>query len=258
MTQSSPFKLLAGVLMLGGALALTSCEGTGEQDDLAQAQSCLDGVSSSNPQAAEGCLKYVSGYTSARANGLKCSIYMTAAGLTEDKLVQAYSSLKNSGSANKEANFMAALSLTLPTIDDAYDKTVVGNEFCKISGSPGMVYVGAAVVAGTYLNKVIADLTGSGVNPNDPASIEAKVQTMLTDCTAPTPPASCTANLPTLGQTVLTLSGAYCANASANQDVCGTIDSAVQSAGSDPAKVGQALYCYLDQKTYNASLDICQ
>lgn len=258
MSLRSPAPLLLPLLLIAGTLALTSCEGTGEQDDLAQAQACLDNVSPSNPQAAQACLQFVSGYSSARANVLKCSIYMTSAGLTEDKIVQAYTSLRTSTATNKEANFMAALSLNLPTIDAAYDTVSTGNAYCKISGSSGMVFVGAAVLAGTYLNKVIASVTGSGVDASDPSAVQNKVQSMLADCTSATPSSACTTDLPTLGNTVLTLSSAYCSSSSANQDVCTPVNDAVQNAGSDPAKIGKALYCYLDKKTYNSSLDMCQ
>ena len=244
-------------LLITGACALTGCEGTGEQDDLAQAQACLDAVPASNPAAADACLPFVTSYSSPRANALKCSIYMTSGGLIEDKIVRAYQSLKNSGATNKEANFMAALSLTVPTVTAAYAKAQAGNEFCKASGSPGMIYVGAAVLAGTYLNKVIEGVTGGAVDTSDPAAVQAKVQDMLNDCTGPTPDARCADDLPVLGATVVTLADAYCADASANEEVCSTVESTVQSAGSDPAKVGKALFCYLDKKTYDASLDRC-
>ena len=255
--KSFKFTMLAtGVLT--AALSLTACEKSGgENEDLASAQSCLDQVPQNNPASAAACLPLVEGYDSAAANALKCSIYMTSGGLIESKIVNAYNALKNGGDANKEATFMALLSLDVPDVTSAYRTAVTGNQFCKVSTSKGLVFVGATIVAGTYLAKVIKESTGSAINMNDPAGVAAAVQTMLATCSSASPDPACSTDVTTLGATTVALADAYCGNSSADQAVCGKINAAVVAANGDDAKVGKALYCYLAQKSYDAATDAC-
>src|ERR1700722_19788450 len=85
--ENGIMKLLICSLLL---MPLLSCSVSKENDDLSLAQACLDNVSDSNPQAANSCMQYTDGYTDARANTLKCSIMLTAGGLTIDRMAQAY------------------------------------------------------------------------------------------------------------------------------------------------------------------------
>lgn len=242
-------------------LALTatvgvSCTKNSESDDLAKAQKCLDEVPQSNPAAADGCLQYVSKHDSQQANILKCSIYMTSGGLVENKVVKAYTALKDSTQTNKEAAFMTVLSLDFPNVTEGYTKAVKADGFCQASGVSGLKYISGVIVAGTYMNKIVG-----GVNVDDPASIQASVQAMLDKC-APTPPtvidASCTTDIATLGATVVTLADSYCDNSSADQSVCSQVNSAVAAAGGNTSNVGLALFCYLNKKTFNSTTQQCQ
>lgn len=248
------------VVMFFVHLAVSGCTKKGELDDLAKAQDCLDKASKSEPTQAEACMAYIVQYNSQQANILKCAIEMTAGGLNETKMYKAYVALKDSSQTNKTAAFMAILSLDYPTITAGYAKAVQADIYCQASGVPGLKYISGVILAGTYINKTIFDLSGGagGVDMNDPAAVNAAVQNMLTQCTSATPPASCTSDLPTLGATVVGLSESYCATTTANQSVCGQINGAVANAGGSPAAVGQALFCYLNNKTYNASTGLCQ
>ena len=255
MTRRYPTLILTA---FAAALALSSCEQKGEQEDLASAQDCLDSVSQSDPAAAKACLGLVQGYDSAQANVLKCSIYMTAGGLMENRIVAAYGALKNSSDTNKEATFMALLSLNLPDLNTAYADAQTGNAYCQAAGSKSLAFVGAAVVAGTLLTKLVRDATGTPMNVNDPASAEAAVKSMLQSCTQTVGAApACSADAASLGATAVVLTNAYCGTASADQDVCGKINSAVAAANGDDARVGQALFCYLHGQTYVPLTNTC-
>lgn len=239
---------------------ISSCSKKGETEDLAKAQACLDNVAEGSPSQADACMDYVEQYSDQQANILKCAIKMTSGGLNENKIVKAYNALKDSTQTNKTAAFMAVLSLDYPTVTAGYTKAVAADVFCQASGVPGLMYISGVILAGTYMNKTVFDLSGgvSGINVNDPAAINTAITNMLTQCTSATPPASCTSDLPTLGTTVIGLSGSYCANPSADQNVCGQINNAVTNAGGSSAAVGQALFCYLSNKTYNATTGLCQ
>lgn len=241
---------------------LASCNN--EQDDLAEAQACLDKVPESNPTEADACLAYVDKHDSQQAQILKCSIYMTSGGLVEAKIKKAYKALKdedNNSQANKNALYMATLSLDLPDIDSAYTKAGLANAYCQKSGVPGLMFLSDAILIGTTMNKTLKNLTGSGIDLDDPAATQAAINGMLATCTDPlaTPPdkEKCEAALPTMGATAANLAGTYCDSSSADQDVCASFNGAVEAAGGDTTKVGQALFCYLKDLHYNASTGEC-
>lgn len=244
-------------LMVPAVLLATASCAKKESDDLAKAQQCLDDVPVSDPTAADQCFTYAEKYTSQQANILKCSIKMTSGGLIETKVIKAYKALKDTTQANKTAAYMTALSLDLPTVDSGYTKAVQANEYCKSSGVPGLVYISSIIVAGSYMNKAIKDLTGNGIDITDPASMNTAVNTLLTACNANPPDAACTSDLNTLGQTVVTVANAYCSNTNADQSICASVNSAVDNSGQDPADVGQALFCYLQGHTFNTSTHVC-
>lgn len=250
--------IFAAIALSLTAAAATSCAKK-ENDDLAKAQDCLDHVPQSDPTAADACYAYVEKYTSQQANILKCSIKMTSGGLVENKIVKAYIALKDNTQTNKTAAYMAALALDLPDPSTGYDKAVAANQFCSVSGIPGLVYLSSVIVAGSYMNKAIATLsgTGTGLDISDPASMNAAVTNLLNKCNSNPPDAACTSDLPTLGATVTTVAGSYCAQTNADQSVCSSINSTVDAAGSDPAAVGQALFCYLQNHTYNPATGVC-
>jgi hypothetical protein len=202
-------------------------------------------------------MTYVQNYNSQQANILKCSIKLTSGGLIESKIVSAYKALKNSTVTNKTAAYMAVLSLDNPQTT-GYTKAVEADGYCKQTGVTGLVYISSVILAGTYMNKVIADLTGSAVNvTDDPSAINSAVTTMLNACTSNPPDSNCTSDLSTLGGTVTTIASSYCTSTSADQSVCSNVNSAVTAAGGDSTQVGQAVFCYLQNKTYNTTTHVC-
>jgi hypothetical protein len=245
-------------IFLGAALLLsTGCTKKQESDDLASAQKCLDQVPPGQPSQADECLALVKDYSSQQANILRCAIIMVSGGLMEDKVVKAYNALKDTTQTNKTASFMAVLSLDNPTVDEGYTKAIEADVYCQSSGVNGLKYISGLVVAGTYMNLTIQNLTGTGIDINNPAAINTAVTSLISQCGGTSPPATCSSDLATLGTTVTNLSGSYCSSSSADDGVCSKIDSAVTSAGSNPAAVGQALFCYLNNKTYSQADGLC-
>jgi len=228
-----------------------------ESDDLAKAQKCLDDVQESDPTAADKCFNYVEKYTSQQAHILKCSILTTSGGLMESKIVRGYNILKDDTQTDKTMSFMTVLSLDKPDIDAGYAKAIKANAFCLKSGVPGLVYLSGIVLAGTTFAKTMHDLSISGFDPSDPASVNTAVNALLADCAGATPSAACAENAEVLGGVVLNLSDSYCAGDSADKTVCEKIDSAV-AAGGDAKDAGRALYCAMAKKTYNPSTNACE
>lgn len=244
-------KTIGMVLILCAALAQVSCEKT-ESDNLARAQKCLDEVSESDPTKAKECFTYIEKYTSQQADILKCSILITSGGLMENKIVKAYNVLKDDSQGSKSASFMSVLSLDLPDIDTGYETAVKANGYCVSSGVPGLKYLSGIIVAGTTLAKMMSHLgITTNIDVNDPAAVNTAVQNLLTQCTGATPPADCTTDLAQMGSTVTGLASSYCATDSADDGVCGQINSAVTAANGDETAVGEALLCYMNNKTYD-------
>jgi hypothetical protein len=240
-------------LLMLSLTVFTACNQE-EQDDLAKAQECLDHVPQDHPENANDCLHYAEKYTSQQANILKCSIIMTSGGLIESKVVKAYNVLKDQSDNNREAAFMSVLALNIPTVADGLTKAKKADVFCQASGVPGLRYISGLIVAGTFMGSV---LPGSP-DLDDPTAVKSAVTTFLNDCTQPGgPTGSCATDLTTLGQATTTLATSYCNSADPTDEVCANISTALTSAGGDPAKVGLALTCYLNNKTYNPSTGEC-
>lgn len=241
--------LLAGSFLVG-------CKQT-EQDDLAKAQQCLDEVPQSNPEAASACFQYAEKYDSQQADILKCSILMTSGGLIESKVVEAYKILNTQANVNREAGFMSVLALNKPTVNDGYQKAKDADVFCQKSGVPGLKYISGLIVVGSSMAFAINSLP-SPPDFNDPAAVSAATTTLVNNCNAD-PRVDCPIDSPVLATTVATLAQGYCASADPEDDdeVCSNLSVAVESANGDSAKIGNALMCYLGNKTYNAALDKC-
>jgi hypothetical protein len=244
------------VLISVVALAFaTSCKTNQENDDLAKAQKCLDEVT--DPSQAESCLTMVGDYSSQQALVLKCGIILTWGGLMENKVIAAYNALKDNSQTNKAASFMAAIALDKTDINVGYARAQQADPYCQATGVPGLKYLSGVILAGSYMNVSIAAVTGSPVDITDPAALNTAVNDYITKCGANPPDASCPADASTLGSAALGLSSSYCSGSGANQDVCNQIDGAVNSAGGDPAAVGQAVLCYMNNKTFNPGTGQC-
>lgn len=245
-------------LLFSFICTLFACSSADEQDALAKAQKCLDEVTVGNYSEADACLQYVEKYTSQQASIIKCSIYMVSGGLMEDKILAAYKASKDDTITNKETAFMAMMALDQPNLTSGLTKAQSAEDECTNSGVPSLKYLANIIVAGTAIAKTIASF-GTTITVNTPpATISAAVQTMLADCTGATPnTTNCNENLQVIGTAVATLSASYCASDSADDEVCDQIKQATDAAGNNATNVGQALLCYMNNKTFNPSTGLC-
>jgi hypothetical protein len=246
---------LATILLV--TTILVSCNSADEQDALAKAQKCLDEVPQSNPPAAEDCMHHIDKYTGQQASIIKCSIKMVSGGLMENKVLRAFDALENDSITNKEAAFMAVMSLDRPNLTAGLAKAQEANVYCQESGVPGLMYLANVIVAGTGIAKIVSDLGGTLTENSTPAEIQAAMNAMLADCTGATPSASCSTNLAVVGTAVATLSTQYCATGDADEGVCKKVNDATAAAGTNATNIGQALLCYMNNKTFNPSTGLC-
>lgn len=253
------------LLLLFTGLVLNACNVDSEKDDLAKAQKCLDEIPVSSYAQATSCLQHIEKYSSQQANILKCSIYMTAGGLVESKIVDAYQILsQGSGTqASKEAKFMALLSFSDSNSNgfaDEFATAQTADDFCQLSGVGGLQYLSGLIVTGTYMRKLSEVLTG---DPN--RTIEQVVTDIVQQCAVSAPaqpdpdcfsPANI-ADLNAMGGAIADVAQSYCDRADADAAVCTGINSALEQAGTDTSDIGQALICYMGGKRYDPANDIC-
>jgi len=227
---------------------LVSCEDK-EANALAQAQACMDGISSANYADANACMAYVEGYDSQQANILKCSIKMMSGGLTTEKVAEAYKAIAvTGGAASNEATFITILALSPASA--ATDAQV----FCDRSGLKGLIYLANLAVVGSTMAAAIPGgfPTGSGWDPSVPGSMpdENDVNDIITNCA---PPANCGGAEAAIGQSVIDMSEEYCVGDNATTTICQTINDSIAGAGGDPTVVAKQLMCQLKQppQTYD-------
>lgn len=236
------------------SLGLLSCN-QDEMDDLAKAQQCLDGIPQSDPGKATSCLSYVAKYSSQQANILKCSIYMTSGGLTENKMVAAYKAVDNEANNNREAAFMSLLALNVPDVTTGYNTAVTADGFCQLTGVPGLQYISGIIKIGSYMAKTMAAY--STVDFNDPAAVTTAVNDLITKCNADPRDASCPTDLSAIGSSASVLAEGYCSADAADSEVCENINAAVDASSGNPNAIGDAMMCYLGNKTYNVTTGKC-
>ncbi len=242
-------------LLLGLCLTLVSCK-QDEMNDLAKAQKCLDEVPQANPEAANACLPYVLKYDSQQADILKCSIYMTSGGLVETKMVAAYKAVEDKANNNREAAFMSILALNKPNVNSGYDTAVIADTYCQKTGVPGLQYISGIVKIGSFMAKTIASFN-STIDFNDTAAVTVAVNDLVTKCNTDPRPTECAGDLAAIGESAAVLSEGYCSADNADSEVCENINAAVDASNGDNSKVGDALMCFLGNKTYNATTGKC-
>lgn len=209
-------------------LLCVGCESE-EQDKLAQAQDCLDNVTSSNYSAANNCMSYVEGMSSKQANIIKCSIKFLAGGLTTQKISNAYKELKDTSNSNKEALYMSVLAL------DSTSLATEAASYCTATGVAGLMYLANLSVIGTQMLTLIPGFT-PGMVPTQQDAIDA-----VNNCMS----APNTCDDTAIGNAVINVAESYCAGSNADSDVCSKINDAIAAAGGIPADIAQQLYTLL-------------
>lgn len=240
-------------------VCLSSCKEDKEANALAKAQKCLDKVPESQPAQALACLDGISQYSSKQSNILKCSIYMTAGGLVESKIVDAYEALKGT-TQNKEAVFMMYLSLEDAGATQGLDVAKNADEFCQATGISGLQYLSGLIVAGTSMRQ-ISENVGLPITSADLANgnVSTIVDNLMTTCSPTAGVNPCLSDpqvLEALSDAVVNLGESYCAVQGTNQAACDQVRDALD-ASSGSGEVSEALMCYLAGRQYSSATGQC-
>lgn len=238
--------LLTGIAT--AAFLVVGCEDD-EMNDMAKAQQCLDGISSSNYAAANDCINYIAQYDTPEANIIKCSAKILSGGLTTEKMVNAYKNITDGSVANRETAFIAVLAL------DPSSRATEAKPYCARSGQKSLIYISNLAVVGSLMAENLV-LGGGNYDPTDPESVPtpAEVAEILTDCQ---PPATCNGSHEAIGTSIVTLSSSYCTGNNATNEICTMVNSAIAGAGGDNEVVSKQLFCLLGGQTYDSIGDAC-
>ncbi len=236
--------------------ALSGCEDE-ESNDLAQAQACMDNITSANYASAAACMTKIAKYDSQQANILKCSISFLSGGLTTHRVSEAYKQIALTSTAvNNQAVFMTVLALSPASL------ATTAQAYCERSQIKGLIYLANLSVMGSTLAAFITLNPAAGnYNPTDPTSpppSAAEVNQAIDSCRPPS--GSCGATQYTsIGESILTINQTYCVGENADTAVCQSFANAITGSGGSPTVVAKQLLCHYatPSKLYNFSTGNC-
>ncbi len=197
------------VLLAAVLLSTLACK----EESLFDAQACLNRVDENVQADVLACLNGVQNLNSPEANAIKCSILLTAGGITTARMVNAFKQ-QDSGS---ESSMMTDFSFNkYPTPTENKTKATEARDICKLSGEKGLIGISSFSSIGTLLCK--GALTCSNASP-------AAVNTLLDDCATLN---NCSqADKDEIGETVIVMNEVYCSGANTESTECQTLSSAL-------------------------------
>ncbi|MEO0335318.1 MAG: hypothetical protein AAF202_02935 [Pseudomonadota bacterium] len=253
-------KLSFLIIVALGFSGLVGCEDE-ELSKIAEAQACLDDIPTDIDQAednkglargtiwqkAVNCADKLDGVSSQQANIIKCGAYLTGGGIDTARILDAAQQL-NDLAADSNAIYLAALTLNRP------DDTVVNEDLadlaqkaCTDTDLDSYIFIGNMAAAGTALS---AAFGGAGIDVSDPSNIDpSQIDSAISACGSDS---DCQE---TIAESAVEIADTYCDSSAADDnEVCGDIQSAIDSAGGDSAALTDALLCLMDGGTEAACL----
>lgn len=207
--------LFLPVLLL---FALAGCDEIDDREKLGEAQSCLDGVTSSTYQKADECIDPIMGLNSPEANVVKCSGLLLGGGLTTQKVKNAALKLKEENASKNELLFISYLAISDQSRANSAATT------CKSSKNRSLIYISSLVQLGTLL---VLNLPGGFTETPSLADLENLLNSGALDN-----------DNATIGEIATNVVTNYCTDATKDQDVCKEFSAAV-NAGSSNEEIGQ-------------------
>ena len=113
-----------------------ACE-SDENNLIAQAETCIN-ENAGNENAIGSCASFLEGLNTPRANTLKCSITLSAAGLSNERITNAITAIDDESSMDNEIRFMTLVALN--NTDSADQVPFV----CNNTDSPGLEFLANA------------------------------------------------------------------------------------------------------------------
>ncbi len=221
--------LFIASVVSAAVFSLSGCE-SAEENDVAEAQQCLNNLTDSAPYtAADACEQKISGIYSSEAYVIRCSVDFIDAGITPTALLNAYQSSQNQTGGSATATLMAALTQNTPgTTTPSTTQANLTYSDCQASGVESLIFLAGVSQTGT--------LMAVGAGSTDPA-------TMVSQCNSN--PSAC--NPTAVGTTAQSIYGSYCQGSNSSSSTCTLLNSAISQGNGNPTTIGQNIFNLLGQ-----------
>lgn len=247
--KKTALKMATAIITASLSTTLISCGKETDADKIADAQACLDKItSSSDATGINACKSLVEDISTSSAQGIRCYANFMREGFTNPSDIAAKLSDLDSGNT---VDFMSAVTFTTGSTV-AEDATNAKNTFqyCNDSGGKGATIFSAFAYIPLAILETLYD-GGAG-----PASCGKPTYNLATcvagDLARSATNQSIVTNNPgnkkgpmisALGQTVIATHRVSCANSETNSTLCTMLENAISNGGgtSNPSGVGQAL-----------------
>lgn len=204
---------------------LVGCE-TNEDRAVAKAQECLN---SSTGSAAQACLNYIQGFTSAKSYMIRCSVAFVIQGFDQPtKFSDAFKAMQESAGQNGSPTLALLGKLSFTGANAASDATQARQD-CQKSESVGMITFSSLVSIATTFSVSI-----SGFETMTESQRATAIANMGTSSDE------------SLGASARAAEEVYCKEGGTqdNSEICNDLQSATASGASD-AEIGASLRCVL-------------
>jgi|GEM_PF-3272579 len=204
-----------------------ACE-SDENNQIALAETCIND-NNGDPSGTASCASFLKGINTPRAKTLRCSITLSAGGLSNARIVNAIERVDDETAMGNEIEFMSLIALNDTTIADQIPTVCTGTD------SPGIEFLANAARIGTTFSSFITDLVPGEIDEN--TIIEsADLMEVFDGCSVDN------ACKTILGESAESMFDVFCAEADlADNEVCADVNSAIIASGDDPLDIGTAL-----------------
>lgn len=222
---------LSKLILLALPLILfTGCEEQGDVAAANNAQACFDKADETDQTAVLDCLDYIEGIYSTEAEVVRCSILLTAGGVTSDRMSQAIADQESNGG---DSAMMTNFSFNkYGSAAENKSKVKEAKDSCKNSGVSGLVGLSSFASTGTLLCKGAS--TCSNAN-------ETQVDQLLSDCSSASNGCS-QEDKEEIGDTAILMNEVYCNNGESDAEECQALANALDGVDlNDPDAVADAV-----------------
>lgn len=247
--KKTALKMATAIITASLSTTLISCGKETDADKIADAQACLDKItSSSDATGIAQCKSLVEDISSTGAQAIRCYANFMREGFTNPSDIAAKLTDLDNGNT---VDFMSAVTFTTEAaVEDNATNAKNTFQYCNESGGKGATIFSAFA----YIPLAILETLNDGGGAGTPASCRTKPYNLadcITDDAARGASSIIVSNpgnkkgpmISALGQTVIATHRVSCANSETNSTLCTMLENAISNGGgtSNPSGVGQAL-----------------
>jgi hypothetical protein len=241
--------IILSLLILGFA----GCRGSGDLNDVIEAQECLDKVARTGAGNVDDCEAKVAGNTTPAAYGIRCSAGFYREGITATNLIAAFSNIETLSAGNL-ATFLSLISFDNAGTGAGPVATNLSSAESTFNNCASSLAKGSSIIAAfSYLTNTLMNYSCANNGTNWIIATPATSGTCFATATDVANALGSIAvggasgwvsgnPVSSIGTIVINARAISCITGSANQTLCRFFNDAIQNAGGtgNPTAVGQA------------------